>query len=1034
MQRIILGKVATHSALVWLVALVELLPGASGQSSPQAQLSLSAYRALGQADLQQNGVNGVGAASLSSPQAVAVDAGGHVYVADTSNHRVLGWTSAAGFHNGDAAALVLGQPTPQTFRPLGIGIKGFAFPWSVAVDPTTGNLYVADLGNSRILRFPQPFANPSVIEPDAVYGQPDFTPRPPNSNGVTAQIMNAPRGIAFDSHGNLWVSDTGNNRVLRFPAAVLSSKSPAADLVVGQPNLQSAAANAGGDISASGFSAPMGLAFDAQNNLYVADFQNARVLKFAAPVTGASAAATVYGQAKFTTGAVPQTPTSSSMKGPAAVALDAKGSLYVAVPNDNRVLVFASGAASGDPAQKVLGQPDFVTVTANTGAFPQASAASLAGASGVSVDSQGDVLIADTGNNRVLSVPSGAVSASRVLGQTGFAGNGPNQIKPGSVNFPYKIAVDYSQAPFAVYVSDTNNNRVLIWKDSAHFRTGDSADLVIGQPDLVTAVPNVDSGGGSGPSKTGLSGPKGIALAADGTLFVADSGNNRALRFPRPVDQTGRITPDVVLGQPDFTTSASAAVSATSMNAPSGIAMGPNGDIFVADSGNNRILEFASRVSTGIGAIRVYGQPDFSSAAKPNSPSAQTLLAPQGLCLDSASNLYVADAGSHRVLVYPNTGAAPSAGLPASTVIGQPDFAAGSPGAGATGLNAPMDLALDSAGNIYISDSGNNRVAVFPSLLALLTTSASAYLAVGQTNISGNTPDWNSTNGLATPEGLSGPAGIFVDRRDTLYVGDAGNNRVVHFLKPVLGVVNAASFGTSVPVGQGAWSTLYGSGLSTGTQLASTSTLPTALAGRELVVNDDLKAPLYYFGPGQVNFVLPYKAPVGTQRIAARVSDTGEYIAGGSVVIAAYSPAFFTHDQNGQGQAAALNQDNTVNSASNPAKLGSVVQLFGTGQGPLTATVADGVPAPANARTVAVPTSDANTCLNQQPSVCVALGGSGGGAVLGEIQYSGLAPGLVGVWQLNVKLPSSGLLGNSVSVVALVGGPNKSNLVTIAVK
>src|SRR5207249_2114573 len=122
---------------------------------------------------------------------------------------------------------------------------------------------------------------------------------------------------------------------------------PSADLVLGQPDLASARANHGAALSAIGFNAPTGLAFDAQNNLYVADFLNTRVLKFLAPVASTSAAAVVYGQANFTTRGVPQTPTPSSMAGPTGVAVDASGTLYVAVPSDNRVLVFAPASASG---------------------------------------------------------------------------------------------------------------------------------------------------------------------------------------------------------------------------------------------------------------------------------------------------------------------------------------------------------------------------------------------------------------------------------------------------------------------------------------------------------------------------------------------------------------------------------------------------------------------------------------------------------------------------------------------------------------
>ena len=97
--------------------------------------------------------------------------------------------------------------------------------------------------------------------------------------------------------------------------------------------------------------------------------------------------------------------------------------------------------------------------------------------------------------------------------------------------------------------------------------------------------------------------------------------------------------------------------------------------------------------------------------------------------------------------------------------------------------------------------------------------------------------------------------------------------------------------------------------------------------------------------------------------------------------------------------------------------------------------VADGQPAPlAPDNTIAVPTSDANTCLNKQPAVCVGLGGSGGGSQLAEIQYSGLAPSLVGVWLVNIRVPATGLLGNTMLVRAVIGGANQSNLVTIAIK
>jgi uncharacterized protein (TIGR03437 family) len=1003
-----------------------------GACAGYAQLSSSAYRVLGQLDMRQNGVNMVQGVELYAASGIALDARGgqtHIYIADTRNSRILAWADISAYQIGDPPALVLAQPGPQYTNVLGIGAKGLNAPLGIAVEPNTGNVYVADFLDNRVVRFPAPFANTSRIEPDLVYGQPNFATR--TAGATSSSTLNQPRAVAFDTAGNLWVTDAGNNRVVRFAAASLNNPTPpAADTVMGQKDFFSNTANAGGAVSGSGFDTPSGLIFDAQDNLYVSDARNSRVLKFSAPLgpaSGTITASAVWGQSNFASKGVPQQASASTISAPGALAIDTGGNLYVAVPSDNRVLIFPLGTTLSGPAKSVLGQSDFTTTTANTGAFPLASPNSLSAPSEVKVDQNGNVFIADSGNNRVLEFPANSKSASRVWGQNDFVSNGPNQIKPGSINFPYKMAVDYSSAPFALYVSDTGNNRVLAWKDSARFANGDPADFVIGQPNLRTGVPNVDTQGTANPSRTSLSGPAGIAVARDGTLYVADSGNNRVLRFPRPVDQSGRIQPDAAIGQLDFTSSVSAAVNAASLNAPSGVAIAPSGDLFVADGGNNRVLEFPAGASTGAAAVRVFGQPGMTTALRPTQVSPQTLAVPQGIAVDQASNLYVADSGANRVVIFPNTQNAPTAGMTATFVIGQAGFGVATSGT----LKAPVDVAVDSGGNIYVADSGNNRVLVFPSLVFLPVAGAAPTSVVGQQTTSGTAPNWNTPDGLATAGGLYSPVGIYIDRQDTLYVGDAGNNRVVQFLKAA-SVVNAATFQASGAVAPGSLATVFGSALTTDSATISASTWPLSVVNRQVVINDSLPAPIYYMGPGQANFQVPSNAPLGTDRIAVRTADTGEPVAGGSVVVASAAPGIFTANQSGTGQAAVLNQDNTVNSSSNPAAVGSTIVIYGTGQGQVSPSVADGTAAPGApglAQTVAVPTSSASTCLNNQPSMCVAIGSS----AFGNVIYSGLAPGYIGLWQINVTIPQGTPSGSSVPVRVLING-TPSNLVSIAVR
>lgn len=992
------------------------------------QLAKSAYRALGQPDLRQNGVNMVEGLEMYNPLGVATDVRDgtmHLYVSDTQNHRVLAWQDIRSYQRADPPSLILGQSGPQSSAAYGIGAKGFNLPIGMAVDPSNGNLYVADFGNHRVLRFPNPFQNVSRVEPDAVYGQPNFNVTSANANGASRSSLNRPRGLGFDSQGNLWIADTGDHRVLRYSAPTLDGLNPEADLVIGQPDFSANKANRGGaGVSASGFDTPVALAFDRQNNLFVSDYSNARVLKFNGPLNGDANASAVFGQSSFNTRGVPAQASAATMSGPTGLCVDAAGNLYVAIPLDNRVLVFAPGAASGSPARDLIGQVDFTSTQANPSSFPYASGSAFSNVSDVKVDGDGNLTLADTGNNRVLLFPKGSKSAAQVWGQLDFKSNGVNRIKPGSINSPYKIVIDYSQAPYALYVSDTNNHRILGWRDAVRFRTGDPADLVIGQPGFDTALANVDTRGSQNPSQISLSQPKGIAVDRDGNLYAADSGNNRVLRYPRPVAQSGRITPDLVLGQANFTSSVSAAVSSSSLNAPTGLALDSDGNLFVADAGNNRVMQFSAGVANNGAAIRVFGQPGFRTGMPSNLPSAQTLTAPQGIYVDAAYSLYVADSGANRVMIFPNTRDAAQAGTAAALVLGQERFDAALAGGGASGLRVPWDVALDSNGNMYVSDANNNRVLIYPSLIFLPLAGAAASDVLGQKDTSGSGANFNT--GQAMPEGLASPRGVFIDRRDTLYIGDAGNNRVVHFLKPS-SVAHAANTQSGAPLALGGMATFFGSELAESEEKAGTGMLPLSLAGREIAINDDLAVPLSSVSATRIDFQVPSQSPTGSARVAVRVHDTGELVAGTTVPLSTISPGLFTDDPVAKGQGRILNQDGSANSPSNAALRGTAIKIFGTGQGPVSPAVPDGQAAPADVSTIAVPTSDGAACLNRQPSVCVAIGNT-----FGEVQFSGLAPQLVGVWQLTVKIPANATTG-TVPLRALINGA-PSNLVSVSIK
>jgi uncharacterized protein (TIGR03437 family) len=1009
-----------------------LLIGLLLAAGAEAQLSSNAYRVLGQPNLSLNGLNMVQGTELYDPTGLAIDTRNgatHIYIADAGNARVMGWADTASYQIGDLPAVVLGQSGPQFTN--GIGNRGFnpqVGPFGMAIDPGSANLYVADPGNNRILRFPSPFSNLTNFTPDTVLGQPDFTT---NGTGNSSSALNSPQALTFDGSGNLWVADTGNNRVIRYSASVLDGRSaPQADIVVGQKDFGFNSPNAGIALGCSGLNNPKGVALDRQGNLYVSDYKNLRVLRFPVPVTTNKTADMVLGQDNCTQALVHTPPTSSSMATPTGLVVTNDGTLYVSDPFDNRVLVFPSFTP---PALTAYGQATLITGSANLSTTPLASQNGLWNPTDVKLDAAGNVYIADFSNNRVLMYAPGSRSASKVWGQSNFTGNGKNQTKPTSIDTPFRMAIDYSKAPFPLYVSDSSNNRVLIWRDSAHFKTGDPADLVIGQPDLVTAIANVDTASQT-PTATSLALPRGIALDASGNLYVADFGNNRVLRYPRPVDQAGRITPDIVLGQSTFTTGSAGLVSASSLNGPSGVAVGPQGKVFISDSGNNRVLQFLPNPVTGGSAILAYGQADLKSG-NTQGVSPQTLTDPVGIFVDKNSSLYVVDNGANRVLVFQNAENNQGSGASANLVFGQASFSANASGGGASGLNSPVDVAIDNNFNVIVSDFGNNRVVIYPSLAQPVGTPA--LYALGGAN----------QNGLATPSSLINPEGLFVDRKNTLYVGDTGNNRVVNFLNASV-IANAAGFvlfaNGGVPVAPGSLATLKVTPNCVSLSLpcvapgqsatAPSAPLPPSLAGWLVAVNDTSTAPLYFVGPdstgvGQVNLQVPGATPSGSNRIAVKDATTGELIAGGSFSVNSIGPGLFANNAQGTGQGAILNQDGiTKNDTAHAAPRGSVVSLFGTGPGPVSPPVADGQPPATLTYTITTPAADVQSCLAQS-AICAVFGTG----VFGTVQFSGLAPGFVGLWQINVQIPSGAPTGAAVPVHVVLGG-SPSNTVTMAIQ
>ena len=1028
---------------------------------------------------------------LYSPQGIAVDNSTSppmVYVADAGNNRVLAWKNAASFSVGAMADLVIGQPDLCSTFASGPGTTfstGLNAPSGLAVYKS--DLYVVDSGNNRVLRYPKPFSQTSQVLPDLYVGQPSLNSRvlnqpsgqvnAPSAQGIytasSSQVFAA--NIAFDSAGNLWMTDPGNRRVLRFPAAAIATGGGGltADIEIGQVDFVSAQktldpTNVNSQLVTNQFAVPDGIAFDAAGNLFVSDSDLSvsnttipgRVLVFTAPFSSGMGAARIMG--------VLQQPASGATITQAQIdhtrMFDPQG--IFALPNNqgigvvdtgsSRILLFdpytaaPAAGSSWDPntsfspqAKTIIGQanscvayPSQACRAANNG-NPSPSASTLAYPSAVAVIlASGDLLVADAGNNRVIGMPQqgGAyvptMSANRVLGQDYMNTFSINLIEGKEFAFTAQssqglladagLAIDSTGDTPHLYVADPYNNRVLGFKDARKLTPGSPADIVIGQPDMHTALCNYPSGNLNQPGQSNLCGPIGLLVDSGGNLYVADSGNGRVLRFPTPfAQQSSSLQPaDRVVGQAGFYSKVTDPSPAT-MAAPYGLALSGVNGLLVSDVQLNRVLYFPMANGDltspqGEAATVVFGQTGFNVVGKPTVIDDTVMTAPRHVAADSSGRLYVADTGNNRVMIFgdPHDVNTASKGAHALLTI-------------TTGLSAPRGIFVSSlTGEIWVADTGNGRSLRYPSFEQYFVTNTYNF------SISGY---------------YSAPLALAQDQYGDLMVADAYNR--VEFYYPGLAWQNAASYVTNY-LAPGVLATIYPLGVTFGTITANSNQqpnpvpYPTLLADTQVLFNGQ-PAPVLLVSPGQINFMIPMSASTsGNVDVQVVRQSTGQILTDGLVAMNTVSPAIFAGGlvncslAGGKcRQAAVVNDaDGTVNGPNNPAAAGSYISIYATGQGFVQGAPADGdIPRAGLVQTSALPKVWINACYVDDASCTGETG-------VENVEFSGLSPQFPGVWQINVRIPKNTGPGAQVPLFIVMNNytsqafPTAGYVTTIAVK
>jgi len=931
-------------------------------------------------------------AQLNYPEGVAVDNAGNLYIADLSNSRVRKVSSDGIVTTvaGNGAFGYSGDGGPATSAQLN-------YPSGVAVD-SAGNLYIGDSNNSRVRKV----SGNGIITTVAGNG----TPSGYSGDGgpaTSAQLGYLGLGVAVDGVGNLYIADSSNSRVREV------SSSGIITTLAGTGT--GGYSGDGGPATGAQLSYPSGVAVDSTGNLYISDTGNFLVRKVSPGgiiVTVASGAGN---------GGDGGAATSASFI-PYGVAIDSGANLYIADGQDNSVRRVSSDGI----ITTVAGNRNRGSYSGDDG---PATSAPLATPNGVTVGNGGDIYIADIENARVRKVsPSGIITTVAGGGNGGLGDGGP--ATSAFLGGPTGVAVDSTGN---LYIADDGNSRVRKVLPSG----------------IISTVAGGGNGGDGGPATSAQLFPWSVAVDSGGSLYISDSINNRV----REVSSSGIITTVAGSGTSGYSGDGGPASNAQ-LASPTGVAVDSVGNLYIADQYNFRIR----KVSPGgvITTVAGTGALGYSGDGGP-ATSAQLYL-PAGVAVDSGGNLYIADQHNSRVRKVSPSGII-------TTIAGNGTSGYSGDGGPATSaqLYSPSGVAVDSTGDIYVSDSEENAVRLLqPSATSLLsiakthtgnltqgqngaiytvtvsngvssgatlgTITVTETIPTGLTLTSMSGTGWNCSGNTCTRSDVLNPGGNYPDITATVDVASTAPAQLTNQVTvsgggstaataldattilsgpasggpAISGVVNGADY---VPgIQDGSWTAIFGSGLSATTRTWGSDdfvngTLPTSLDGVSVTV-DGLPAAIFYISPTQINLQVPATGKTGPVDVV--VSNSLGKSNSFSADVSRSSPALFTFGQGGGRYPAALiaRTDGGVDYlgpvglyvspfVTRPALPGEILLLYGTAFGPTNPPVQTGV-----IYSGAAPVID---------PVSITIGGSDA-----TVLFSGLVG--AGLYQLNVTVPA----------------------------
>ncbi len=652
-----------------------------------------------------NGVPGT-SVSLSFMNGVAVDAGGSIYIVSSLQNRIFKVSTNGAFSTvaGTGSMGFSGDNGPAANAQLSL-------PQAIALD-NAGNLYIADAGNYRVRK-----VSGGVITTVAGNGAPGFSG---DGGAATAAQFSGLYAIAVDSSGNLFIS--ANNRVRKVSGGIITT-------VAG--NGTYGFSGDGGLATAAQITVATGLVVDSSGNLFIVDGNNYRVRKVTSGVINTIAGTGTYGSSGDGGPAI-----SAQLTNSAAIAIDSAGNLYIG--DGNRVRKVTSGTIT-TVAGGGFGCPQ---QTDSVGDGCPAASAFLGSASGVTLDSSGNLYISDSGSYRIRKVAAGVIST---VGGNGFyQSSGDGGLSSNSQFSPQGLAV---QSPGNVYITDPRSYRIR--KSSGGLITtaaGTGACCYNGENLAATSA---------------FVNASGVAVDNAGNLYTAENTRVRKI-------SGGTIATIAGNGFPGYSGDNGPATSARVAGAQK-VAVDNSGNVYIADLTNKRVRKISGGVITTVAG----GGPADGATATSTSAAK-----PPAIAVDGSGNVYFPSPSDHRVYKVSTAGI-----LTIVAGNGSSGFS-GDGGSPITAqLNDPYGVAVNNAGTaIYISDRNTNRVRLV-SGGTIITIAGGGTGCPQQTNTVGD-------NCSGTSATLSSPAALALSSSgNVLYIADSLNYRIRQITGGVIGTV-----------------------------------------------------------------------------------------------------------------------------------------------------------------------------------------------------------------------------------------------------